>query len=502
MVGTTSTFGAFTFDSDREVLSKDGVPLGISHRGAVLLRTLVDAAGTVVEKSALMEAAWPGTFVEEGNLTVQIANLRKTIGEPLIVTVPRVGYRFVAPAHASPIMSNGGIPSVAVLPFVNLGGDASDDYFADGIVEDLITALSRFGTFSVVSRSSSFVYRGRTVDVREAASELGVRYLLEGAVRRHDKRVRVTAKLLDAETGSHLWADKFDGDLDDIFDFQDAITESVVGLIEPKIRVAEIERARRKRPDSLDAYDLYLRALPLTYSMDAADYGVALDLLRRAIALDPGFALAQAHAAWVIEKRLTWGLAPIGPDDKGECLALVRAALLADPTEPIVLAVAGWLSLVIDGDVETALGALRRAAAANPNNLIVLGLWGFGNFLAGDMDEAALTFERALRLSPNAPDVYGWLSGMGTTHLLRGDFEAAIEWGLKSLATYNEWPMTYWSLIPAYAHLDRMDEARAALGRLLAIAPNSRASAIALNPGVPGRLEIMRTGLIKAGLAD
>ena len=217
-----------------------------------------------------------------------------------------------------------GRPSIAVLPFANISGDHEQTYFADGVVEDIITALSRFKTFAVVARNSSFVYRDRAVDVREAAKALGVRYVLEGSVQRREKSVRVTAQLIDALTGVHLWAERFDGDLADIFDFQDRITESVVGLIEPQIRKAEIERARVKRPENLDAYDLYLRALPYFYGPETDGYATAIDLLERAVALDPGFATGLAYAAFAYEKRETTGCA--APLERSPALHRARSS--------------------------------------------------------------------------------------------------------------------------------------------------------------------------------
>lgn len=453
-----------------------------------------------------MQAAWPGMSVEESNLTVQVAALRKLLGtqpngQEWIVTAPRVGYRLVQASVEEQAPNAAGLPSLAVLPFANLGGDTSDDYFGDGIVEDMTTALSRFGTFRVISRSSAFVYKNRTVDVRDAARELGVRYVLEGGVRRQDRRVRVTAKLLDAKSGSHLWADKFDGNLDDIFDFQDQITETVVGLIEPKIRLAEIERARRKRPGSLDAYDFYLQSLPLVYGMNQNGFAEAFVLLSRAIALDPGFALAKAYAAWTLEKRITLGLPPLGSDDAAECLTLVQAAVEADGDEPIIQVIAGWLRIAVASDFEPGLAAVRRAVAANPNNLIVLNLSGAAHMIGGDLNEASTCYQRAIKLSPNAPDIFWSLSGEGIVQLFRGNFEGAIEWCLRSLATFNDWPMTYWALIAAYAHLDRMNEARAAMRKLLTLAPQTTVATME-GPVTrdPARWAIQMSGLRKAGL--
>ena len=198
-------------------------------------------------------------------------------------------------------------PSIAVLPFANLSGDPEQEYFADGMVEDIITALSHFKELFVIARNSSFVYKGRSVDIGQVAKELGVRYVLEGSVRKSGNRVRITGQLIDTATRAHLWADRFDGAQEDVFDLQDNITESVVGIIEPQIRKAEIVRSRRKRPENLDAYDLYLRALPHLYAMHPNDNSLALGFLTQAIELDPGFAPALAFAAWCYEQRLTRG---------------------------------------------------------------------------------------------------------------------------------------------------------------------------------------------------
>jgi TolB-like protein len=504
MTSAPETFGPFVFDRNSFALLRDGKPVPVANRGLALIDALLAAEGQVVSKAELMDHAWPGTVVEESNLSVQVAALRKTLGtrpdgQDWIVTVPRVGYRLIRSMVAE-LAVGGGKPSMAVLPFSNLSGDGNDAYFADGIVEDLTTALSRFGTFSVVSRSSAFVYKDRAIDVREAAKELGVRYVLEGGVRRSDKRLRVTAKLLDAETGLHLWADKFDGDLGDIFDFQDRIADTVVGLIEPQIRLAEIERARRKRPENLDAYDLYLRALPLVYGMDSDGFRTALELLQKAIALDPGFAIALAFTAWTLEKRLTLGLPSLGPDDRAECLRLARLALAADADEPLVIAIAGWLTIAIADDNDTGLAALRRAVVANPNNLVVLTLAGSAEMLVGDLDASLRCFQRAIRLSPNAPDAFWSLTGEGTVQLLKGNFEGAIECCQRSLATFNEWPFTYWALIPAYVHLGRMDEGRAALQRLLHLAPQTTVALIAGNGSFAPRWKLLTTGMEIVGM--
>src|SRR5437667_12209200 len=269
-------FGPFCLDADAEILFRGAEPTVLGQRAIALLRLLLERAGAPVSKDALIEAAWPGLAIEDSNLTVQIAALRRVFeelagGAAWIETLPRRGYRYVGPfvetgnppAEANPQTSLAlalpDKPSIAVLPFSNLSGDPEQEYFADGIVEDIITGLSRIKWLFVIARNSTFAYKGRAVDVVQVGRDLGVRYVLEGGVRRAGSHVRITGQLIEAETGVHLWAERYDRSLDDIFALQDEITMSVVGSIEPNLRRAEIERVKRQRPDSLDAYDLFLR---------------------------------------------------------------------------------------------------------------------------------------------------------------------------------------------------------------------------------------------------
>ena len=249
--------------------------------------------------------------------------------------------------------------SIAVLPFTNMSSDPEQEYFADGIVEDIITALSRFRTFAVVARNSTFAYKGRAVDVRAVARDLGVRYILEGSVRRAGGKVRVTAQLIEGASGAHLWAEKFDGALADIFDIQDEITRSVIGLIEPQVRKAEIERARRKPPESVDAWDLYVQALPLVYGANVPAYSDAIILLDRALALAPSYVPALALASWAHERRKTYGgIPPPGVDDVATSLALAQRALDADPDDAMAMALLGWERILFRKDFQGLLFAL------------------------------------------------------------------------------------------------------------------------------------------------
>jgi TolB-like protein/Tfp pilus assembly protein PilF len=454
------------------VVTRNGEAVAVGHRAYVLLETLLDAGGAAVDKSTLMERAWPDTIVEEGNLTTQIATLRKLLGreaEALIVTVPRVGYRLIAQS-AQQIAGVAGPPLIAVLPFADLSGDTNQGYFADGVVEDIITVLSRFKSFGVLSRGSTFALKEAAGDPRVVAAEMGIRYALAGSVRRAGERVRVAAQLVEAKTGVHLWGDKFDGVIADIFDFQDRIAESVVGVVAPEIQKAEINRARRKPPESLDAYDLFLQALPLVQSVDRDGYAIAIELLQKAIALDAGFAPASAYAAWAYEKRISIGLTPLTANDKEVAVGLARKSLAMSSDDPLIWAVSGWVLLHLIED-PTGRDALFRAVEANPNNSLILFLAGVGYCHVGKLDPAYECFLRAHRLSPGAADAYGPMEGLGATEVGRGNYGAGIDWLQQSLATSKEWYLTYIMLAGAYANLDRMEEAAAAIDKLRTIAP-------------------------------
>ncbi len=501
------SFGPFVLSPGKE-LRRDGAPVALGHRALVLLEAMLRANGGAVTKAEILEAVWPGVTVEEGNITVQIAALRKELGtrsngEDWIVTVPRIGYRLPRelPSSTAEVSPDTGKPTVAVLPFVNLSGDSTRDYFADGIVEDLITALSRFKSFAVVSRYSSFAYKGRSIDVRQVARELGVRYLLEGSVRLSGERVRVTVQLIDASTGTHLWATSFDGELGQIFEFQDRVTESVIGLVEPQIRRAEIERTRRRWPENPQAYDHLLRALPYFNSRHAADYDTARDHLDRAIALQPDYAEALAYASWSLARRGLVALETLVAADSDRCLALARSAIEFGNDDPVVLAIAAHSLLAVGHMHVEGLNAIDRALSANPNHVVVLWLAGICNMLCGDAAKAEQSYSRAARLSPGAPEVPEWIAGIGFARFGTGDYEAALEPLEQSRAMLSDWPPTHWMLAAAYANLGRLDEARAQLRRALDVAPHSSLAGVqVMADRSDGRLMPLIDGLRRAGL--
>lgn len=503
MPETALTFGPMVIDPQRLSLRIDGRELDTGQKGLAILEVLMEAAGDVVRRETLLERVWPGVIVEESNLTVQIAALRKALGAQAgghewIATVPRVGYRMVRPAETA-TEGFDGKPSIAVLPFANFSGDAGQGYFADGLVEDLITALSRFKTFAVVARNSSFVYKDRAYDVREAAKALGVGYALEGSVRRMDHSVRVTAQLIDATNGAHVWAENFDGTLNDVFDFQDRITECVVGTVEPHIRRAEVERSRRKRPENVDAYDLYLQALPLISSVEAHNYSKAIELLDRALSLDPSYAPTLAHASWAHAKRLGSGWeTPPGVDDAQECIALAERALAADANDATVLAIAGLNLLTVKGDLRRGYGLVKRALTLNPNSFLVVNFAGFAHRHCGNFDAAIACDMRALSFMPGAPEVVWCYTAIAAAHLSAGHFEEALKWALRSSEIIDTLDWTQTTLAAAYAHLDQIDEARAALRGLLSEHPGLTIGQLLAKPGVHDRFLV--EGLLKAGI--
>ncbi len=501
-----SSFGPFVLDRDRQRLTRNGQPVPVGHRGYVILETLLDAGGEPVSKEMLMKRAWPGTVIEEGNLSVQISMLRRQLGDgsdAVIVTVPRVGYRLVAqPPPTGSEADRGGPPLIAVLPFAHHGSGAEDGYYADGVVDDIITALSRFRSFAVVSRGSSFALRGTSADARTAGSELGVRYALEGSIRRRGDRLRVTAQLLDATNGLQLWAEQYEGAAADVFSFQDRITESVVGVIEPTIRKAEIERARRKPAEDLDAYDLYLRALPLFIDPGTTGHAEAILLLRRSAELDPGFALPLAYSAWIYERRISMREPPLGNNDHEVCIDLARKALALGGDDPLVRAVCGWVLYRVAND-HVALEGLRAAAEQNPNSAVILNLAAAGVGLHGEAEQDLKYSLKAYELSPRAPDAYLLMNGIGGAELVLGNNEAAIEWCLKSLATFNDYLFTYITLVAAYANLDRMDEAHAMLRRVRELSPNLTLKVIDEGRAVEDTFaDAVIPGLRKAGLPE
>lgn len=505
------SFGPFVLDTGRGLLQRDGKSVAVSGRALAILEALLEAEGETVPKAGLLQRGWPGTIVEEGNLTVQIAALRKALGpapdgREWITTVPRLGYRLPR-SNGSPAEAQNDLPSkptLAILPFAIIGSDSEQEYFADGVVEEIITALSRFRRFSVVARNSAFTYKGRVLDVRQVAKELGVRYVLEGGIRRSANRLRITTQLVDCTSGTHLWASTFDGTLDEVFDFQDRITESVATLVEPHIQAAEIERSRRERPGSVAVYDTYLSVVPKILAESEEANAEADALLARGLSIDPDNALLLAHAAWVLEHRITMGWPSLGSDDRERCYGFARRGLERAAGDPTVMAHCAMALIQVARKYDWGMAVLTAALEANPNNMQVVTAAGVANLHCGSVEDALALFHRARRLSPRDPFAHISLCGTAHAQMILGNYEEALASAAHAIAVNPNFDATYWMLIAANAHLGRMEEARRFLDELKRIAPGLTLARIQAGQPAkdPTRLAAILEGLRIAGLPE
>jgi TolB-like protein len=461
------------------------VPVGIGSRALDVLRVLLTAQGDLVAKDEIMAAVWPGTVVEDINLTVQISALRRVLDQGRAVanciqTIPGRGYRFVVPVtrdatEAAPgtaaVSSGGGRPtprpSIAVLPFANLSGDPEQEYFADGMAEEIITALSRIRWLFVLARNSSFTYKGQVIDVKQVGRELGVCYMLEGSVRKAGNRVRIAGPLIDAETGAHLWADRFDGSLEDVFDLQDKVASSVAGVIEPRLQAAETARSASRRTSDLSAYDLYLRAdaMYCTYHMRQA-----LALLEEAIARDPHYGPALGLAAQCCQHLATNFNASDRDAIRPKGIDFGRRAVEVAGDDPGVLADAAMALAVLGEDLDAMIALVDRALAFNPSYARGWHISGFLKLWAGQTDLAIEHGEMALRLSPRArAGDEAFL--IGTALFFGRHFEEAVPRLWVAIEAMPAFPNPYRYLAACYAHMGLFEEARGMIARLRAIMP-------------------------------
>ena len=392
-------------------------------------------------------------------------------------------------------------PSIAVLPFQNMSGDPEQEYFADGMVEEITTALSRFKWLFVIARNSSFTFKGKAVDVKEVGRRLGVRYVLEGSVRKASGKVRITGQLIDAVTGTHIWADRFERDLTDIFALQDEVTVAVVSAIQPKLLQTEIAMATRRRPENLTAYDCYLRARQQFYSSTREGVAETIRLAHRALELDPRFGLVAALAGASHMQNVLWGYAIDPQFDRKEAVRLLRLALSVDDSDPDILAWAAIISAFMVGDHESAIELADRAVALNPNSYQAWGCRGHVYRVAGLPEEAVRSFERAMRMSPVDPLLHVTFAGMGLAFIELGRFDEAIVAGKKALRQNPSFSAAYRCLASAFAHLGRAAEAREAAARVLEVDPGFTISAWIARGG-QSNAKLLMEGLRKAGLPE
>jgi TolB-like protein len=511
-------FEDYAFDTDRRELHRGEHAISLAPQVFDLLEYLILNKERVVSKDDLINVIWGGRVVSDAALTTRLNAARNAVGDSgeaqrLIRTLPRKGFRFIGAIREEQRQATAAIadeapeapkssltlpdrPSIAILPFTNLSSDPEQEYFADGMVDEITTALSRFRSIFVIARTSSFTYKGRSVDVKQVGRELGVRYVLEGSVRKAAGKVRITGQLIDATSGAHLWADRFEGNLDDIFGLQDEMTVNVVSAIQPKLLQTEIDHAAR-RPNDLSAYDLYLRATPRYYSMTREGLAEAVQLLSRALEIDPRYSAAASlagicHFMTIVQEWAT--------DPKSEIREMVRLSQLIlniadDDPEP--MAYAGWTRAYLSDDFDAAMELVDKAVALNPNSSIAWSYRALTCQFAGHYEEAIQSFERSMRLSPLDPMRYALLAGIALGLVSLGRFDEAVVAARKSLSMNPALTMSHRCLAAALAQLGQEAEARKAAAHLMQIAPRVRTS----ERGARWP-QLLVDGLRKAGLPD
>src|ERR1051325_10687679 len=468
-MSTRLAFGPFVLDTERGTLAREGRPVGISSRGFQLLKALLAASGKLVTKTDLMQAAWSDAAIEESNLSVQIAALRKQLGPApdggeWIVTVPRAGYRFVGdiaaqPAPDRPLITPEDRPSIAVLPFTNLGGDKEQEYLADGITEDIITALTRFRWFFVIARNSSFFYKGKSLDAKQIAQDLGVRYLLEGSVRKAGGRVRISAQLIDARSGNHLWAERYDLELTEVFAIQDEIAERVAGATEPELLKSQGAEAAARHTGNMTAWDLVRRGTWHFHHVTRDHHLRARELFREACKLDPELPEAHIWIARVNAGIVAYGWSANPAADQQEGIEAAFRAIHLDERNPYAHYALAIVSNYTN-QLEQAITAARKAIAISPS--FALGHLGLGLALlfSGRAPEAIAPLEQGLRLSPYDAQNFVWLNILALARLFAGEREGALDAAVKAQQVRPNWEVTLEVLVCCYATLARWDEAR------------------------------------------
>ncbi|HMI15730.1 MAG TPA: winged helix-turn-helix domain-containing tetratricopeptide repeat protein [Bradyrhizobium sp.] len=489
-------FDNHALDTDRRELHRGSERIAVEPQVFDLLVYLVQNCDRVVSKDDLIASVWHGRIVSDSTLTSRINAARKAVGDSgedqkLIRTVARKGLRFVGtvhaksngaePAHAAGPLdevrepSRAGLPlpdrpAIAVLPFINMGGDAEQEYFSDGISEDIITALSKLRWFFVIARNSSFIYKGKAVHLKQVADELGVRYVLEGSVRKGGDRVRITAQLNDVATGSHIWAERYDRELADVFAVQDEITEAIVAAIEPQLYAAENFRAQRKPPNSLDAWDLVMRALSHYWRVTRQDNMVAQALLEKATAVDPNYgqALGVLATSHMFSAHMGWtDLAMVAPIAERAALA----AILIDSEDP-------WAHLALGGvylfarRFDDCLAEFELALRLNPNFSLAQGYHGLALCYCGRWEEGDVAAHRALRLSPRDPFSAIYCGIAAYAQFVGGNYDEAIRLAREGIRQRGDFVGAHRVLTAAAGMAGQGDLAKVALQELCRAQPN------------------------------
>jgi TolB-like protein len=529
-------FEGHALDVTRGCLRTENGEVELRPKSFDVLRYLLENAERLVSKDELLKFVWPKVIVTEDSLTRCVSEVRRALGDDdhrLIKTVPRRGYVFamavlqpavnVSPTssvataatgrpgpqtEAAPALILPDKPSIAVLPFNNMSGDPEQEYFADGIVEEIITALSRMRWLFVIARNSSFIYKGRAIDVKQVGRELGVRYVLEGGVRKAANRVRVTAQLIDASTGAHLWADRFEGAIDDIFDLQDQVTVSVVCAIATKLERAEIERAKHKPTESLDAYDHYLRGTASHHrairesNREASEE--ALRLFYRAIELDAEFPSAYGMAAYCYVGRKWNGWMIDGVQDIAEAQRLARRAVELGRDDAVALYRAGYALAYMVLDFDACAALIDRALALNPNLAAAWNSSGHVKIYLGEPELAIEHLAHFMRLSPRDPVIFATYHGISFAHFCAGRYDDASSWAEKVLGEAPNFVPALRVAAASHALAGRQEGARKSMARMRELDPTLRISEVKDRVPLrrPDDLARYEEGLQKAGLPE
>jgi TolB-like protein/Flp pilus assembly protein TadD len=482
------SFEDFCLDTDRRELRRGASLVAVEPKAFDLLEFLIRNRARVVSKDDLIEAIWDGRIVSESALSTNVNAARCAIGDSgedqrLIKTLHRKGIRFVGEVHdesegasvPTPDQAEAFAlpdkPSVAVLPFTNISGDSEYEYFSDGMTEEIITGLSQCNWLFVIARNSSFTYKGKIIDVRQIGRELGVRYVLEGSVRRGGGRLRIAGQLVDATSGLQIWADRFDGEMDDVFELQDRVTQQVVAAIEPTLQLAEIERLKRKPADNFDAYDLLLRAQQLEYEFTVESLMTALRYLKQALAIDRSYAPAMALAAYCHAECQVQGWVHDAVIGKEEGLQLASRAIELGNTDANVLWMCAYAFRQLAMDANRARDLAYRSLQLNPNSAIAMTIAGWSELALANPAKALEMFQKAIRLSPRDPRGWFIAAGLGLSHYLMDQFDQAAPWAKNAVLQNPRSGVALRILAACLAKAGECEEASAAVGKLLEIDP-------------------------------
>jgi adenylate cyclase len=483
-----------------DIISDDNDIYGDGVNVAARLEALADPGGIDVSRNVHDQVRDKLSFSFEDMGEQTVKNIARPIGVHRIDLTENTGPAVVKSTLAAPRSElSSSRPSIAVLPFTNMSGDPEQEYFADGISEDIITGLSKLRWFFVIARNSSFIYKGKAVDVKRVARELGVRYVLEGSVRKGGNRVRITTQLIDAATSNHIWADRYDGDLTDVFALQDEITEKVVAVIEPKLLEAEGIRSQNRSPDDLDAWDMVIQANSLFWRLTKAETEAAIDILRQAVERYPGYGPAHSILAFalLISGYLGWSVLERQLQEAARLAA--RAAQL-DDSDPWAHLALGFVAFV-RRQTNVAAAEFRRALELNPNFAAAHGYLGWTLAFDGQSDEATKHLEEAVRMSPHDPQNAIFNTGLAVTHYLTDRYANAVEYSSKALQQRSAFTAGYRIHVASLAKNGQIDEAREALARLKEMHPGLSISWIEKNvPYTAAPMAKFVEGMRKAGL--